>query len=151
MAIVLALVMAGAVLLFLETILPGLIAGILGVCLLIAGVALGYVNFGAEGGTWVLIAVGLLLLGGGAAYLKLFPETSVARRFISRGAIGSGCDERGELLGHDGRAQTTLRPSGKALIDGRSVDVVAEGAFIERGQAVRVVAVEGNRVVVRIA
>ncbi|RKY01524.1 nodulation efficiency protein NfeD, partial [Candidatus Poribacteria bacterium] len=33
------------------------------------------------------------------------------------------------------------------LIDGRRVDVVAEGEFIERGRRVEVVKVEGNRVV----
>lgn len=44
---------------------------------------------------------------------------------------------------------TTLRPSGTAVINGKRVDVVSEGAFIEAGQVIKVVAVEGLRVVVR--
>jgi membrane-bound ClpP family serine protease len=42
-----------------------------------------------------------------------------------------------------------LRPSGTASINGRRVDVVTEGGLIERGTAVKVVAVEGARIVVR--
>jgi membrane-bound serine protease (ClpP class) len=51
--------------------------------------------------------------------------------------------------GAAGAAETVLRPAGKARIDGRPVDVVAEGDFIEKGVAVRVVRVEGNTVYVR--
>jgi len=50
--------------------------------------------------------------------------------------------------GKTGEATTDLRPSGKARIDGDLVDVVTQGDFIERGDPVRVVEVEGVRVVV---
>jgi membrane-bound serine protease (ClpP class) len=48
-----------------------------------------------------------------------------------------------------GIAQTNLRPSGTAMINGQRVDVVTEGPMIEQGAAIKVVAVEGMRVVVR--
>jgi membrane-bound serine protease (ClpP class) len=48
-----------------------------------------------------------------------------------------------------GTALTNLRPSGTALIDGKRVDVVTNGSMIERGAEVKVIAVEGARVVVR--
>ena len=44
---------------------------------------------------------------------------------------------------------TTLRPCGTAVIGGKRVDVISEGSLIDRGQKVKVVAVEGIRVVVR--
>ena len=44
---------------------------------------------------------------------------------------------------------TPLRPAGKALIEGKRVDVISEGGFIERGAQVQVIQVEGLRVVVR--
>ena len=44
---------------------------------------------------------------------------------------------------------TPLRPSGTAVINGRRVDVVTEGGMIERNTPVKVVAIEGMRVVVR--
>jgi membrane-bound serine protease (ClpP class) len=52
------------------------------------------------------------------------------------------------LTGAKGTARTMLRPSGKAEIAGRLLDVVTQGDFIEEGHGVRVIAVEGVRVVV---
>jgi membrane-bound serine protease (ClpP class) len=53
------------------------------------------------------------------------------------------------LIGEKGVAETTLRPAGTAKIGGKRMDVVAEGAYIEPGTPVRVVAVQGNVVTVR--
>ena len=53
------------------------------------------------------------------------------------------------MLHQTGAALTLLRPSGTAVINGHRVDVVTEGAMIERNAPVQVVAVEGMRVVVR--
>ena len=55
----------------------------------------------------------------------------------------------GSLQGAHGTAMTVLRPSGKATIDGRVVDVVSDGGFIGEGDAIEVVRVTGNRIVVR--
>ena len=54
-----------------------------------------------------------------------------------------------DLLGKEGEVYSELRPSGSVIIDGVPVDVVSEGTFIPKGEKVRVVAVEGARVVVR--
>ncbi|MEO1995003.1 MAG: NfeD family protein, partial [Planctomycetaceae bacterium] len=67
----------------------------------------------------------------------------------SAGATASILDQDPELLGRQGTSQSILRPSGKALIEGRFLDVVSEGPFIERGVSIEVVEVVGNRVVVR--
>jgi membrane-bound serine protease (ClpP class) len=53
------------------------------------------------------------------------------------------------LAGKTGRAATTLRPSGKAEIDGELYSVEADGIFIEQGSPVRVVRVQGNNVIVK--
>ncbi len=55
----------------------------------------------------------------------------------------------GGLAGARGRALTKLRPAGKARIANRPVDVVSLGEFIDRGEEIEVIAVDGNRVVVR--
>ena len=51
-------------------------------------------------------------------------------------------------VGLVGKAHTQLRPSGKADFGGQLVDVVTRGDLIEPGSAVRILAVEGARVVV---
>ena len=149
MAIVITLLAAGVVLLILETVLPGAIAGILGGMCLLAGVILGYSEFGARTGNLILVGVILGLIGGFALWVKYFPETPVGRVFISKGVVGNIDAARPDLLHQTGTALTNLRPSGTAVINGQRVDVVTEGAMIERGTAIKVVAVEGLRVVVR--
>lgn len=53
------------------------------------------------------------------------------------------------LIGREGVSLTVLRPAGTAEFGEQKVDVVTEGEFISVGQRVRVVRVEGTRVVVR--
>ena len=50
--------------------------------------------------------------------------------------------------GQTGTAITQLRPSGKADIDGKRVDVVTKGDFVPKGSTVRVAMVKGTRIVV---
>ena len=55
---------------------------------------------------------------------------------------------RAALVGRAGVAITDLRPAGKARIDGRLEDVVSVTDYVEAGEPVVVVEVEGVRVVV---
>ena len=52
------------------------------------------------------------------------------------------------LMGKRGSALTVLRPSGIAVIEGERVDAVTRGEFIEKDAPLRVVEVEGGRIVV---
>ncbi|MEY3163158.1 MAG: hypothetical protein RIT25_3153 [Planctomycetota bacterium] len=53
-----------------------------------------------------------------------------------------------DLVGRTGRAATTLRPAGVMESGQDRLDVVTDGEFLEAGTPVRVVQVEGNRIVV---
>lgn len=143
------LIIAGAVLLLLETVLPGLIAGILGLVCLIAGVVMGYVNFDSRTGNLIFLGVIAGLIAGTLGWLKFFPDSRMAKIFVSQRTVGSLGVEKPELLNQTGVAQTNLRPSGTAVINGKRVDVVTEGPLIERGSPLKVIAIEGMRVVVR--
>ena len=149
MAIVITLLLMGVILLLAETVLPGLIAGIVGLICLIAGVVAGYQEFGVTTGNLLLLGVILGMVLGIYCWLKYFPESRMAALFTSRGTVGELRVEKPELLDQTGTAHTQLRPSGTAIINGQRVDVVTEGGHIERGTAVKVIAVEGLRVVVR--
>lgn len=53
------------------------------------------------------------------------------------------------LLGLTGVARGDLRPSGKVLLDdGRFLDVVSDGRFVEDGSRIRVARIDGNRIIV---
>lgn len=157
-ATIVTLLIVGAVLLFLEAILPGAILGILGVGCLVAGVALSYFKFDpqtgtwefdGQTGTWVLLAVSASLVVGVIAWFKYFPHSRMGQMFVSRGTVGELGLETSSFLHQTGVAHTNLRPSGTAIINGKRVDVVAEGAFVASGAPIKVVATEGLRVVVR--
>ena len=149
MEILITLLVLGAVLIFLETILPGLVAGIIGFLCRTAAVIRGYRDFGYQTGGLILAGVLVGLLIGTWCWLEFFPESGIARKFISRGSVGELGADKSEFLNGTGTALSQLRPSGTASINGQRVDVVTEGSLIERGATIKVVAVEGSRVVVR--
>lgn len=149
MGLIITLLVVGVVLLLLETVLPGAVAGIVGLICLIAAVVQSYVEFGPGVGNYVLLGVTVGLIIGTWLWVKYFPTSPFGRKFVLDQTGGNVGAEQPELLHQTGTALTPLRPSGAALINGRRVDVVTEGSMIERGQAVKVVDIEGLRVVVR--
>ncbi len=96
------------------------------------------------------------VLAGLAIYLlaRYLPRTSIYHRIVLAESVPSGgllqaIDEvTRPAVGMEGTAHTILRPSGKAVIDGQLVDVVSQGDLIPAGTSLRVLAVEGPRVVV---
>ncbi|MEW6307356.1 MAG: NfeD family protein [Verrucomicrobiota bacterium] len=148
-ATVATLLIVGALLLAAETVLPGMIAGIVGFGLVVAGVVMGYIHFGPDTGTRIFVGVIIGLTAGTIAWFRYFPNSRAARMFISPGVVGDIGTERPELLNQTGHAITRLRPCGTAVIAGKRIDVVSEGPMIEPETPVKVVAVEGMKIVVR--
>lgn len=60
-----------------------------------------------------------------------------------------GTDDRSALLQTEGEAVTDLRPGGRALFDGRRVDVTAETGYVSAGSRIRVIKVQGNQITVK--
>lgn len=83
--------------------------------------------------------------------IKLLARSPVTlRKALSReDGVASQDSELQQLMGKTGETLTTLRPAGKAMIAGRKLDVVSTGDYIEKGTAIFVSAVDGNRIVVR--
>jgi membrane-bound serine protease (ClpP class) len=149
MTTLLILLVIGAALLFVETLLPGGIAGVAGSLCLLAAIGFGYREFGQTGGTIVLAAVFSGWLVGVWAWLKYFPDSRFARPLISQSTVGELGGDQPDLLHATGLAASQLRPSGVALINGQRLDVVTEGALIDKDTPIRVILVEGSRIVVR--
>ena len=148
------LVIAGIICIGLEIFIPGGIIGTLGIVALFGAIYLAFAGDfmslpGAIGTTMaILAATGFSIY----AWLKYFPKSRMGKDiFLDATIEGSSSLDDGlkELLGAEGAADSALRPAGYALINGQKVDVVTEGNMIEKGEKVKVVKVEGSRVVVR--
>jgi membrane-bound ClpP family serine protease len=82
----------------------------------------------------------------------VFPKTPFGKRLIPGGltfASQASFDERDlALTGAEGTLESPCRPAGVARLAERRVDVVTRGEWLESGARVRVLEVQGNRVVV---
>src|ERR1043166_6451862 len=112
MELVITLFVVGAILLVLETILPGMIAGSIGLLCVVVGVIESFIVFGPQTGSYILVGVVVALILGTMAWFRYFPETRLARMFTSERTVGDIHTERPELLHQTGSALTPLRPSG---------------------------------------
>jgi membrane-bound serine protease (ClpP class) len=108
----------------------------------------------ANVGNLTLLFLAVIVLG--AVMWRLLPRVPWFNRVFlpapasSAGGSGRGVADQGltAYVGRIGTAATVLRPTGAMDLDGERLDVVTEGAFVEAGTPVRVLYVQGQRVVV---
>lgn len=77
MATIIFLLVAGALLLLLEPVIPQLVAGSLGLVCWAGAVLLTYLQFGVTTGTWTLAGTLAVAVGGTWWYLKRLPTSRV--------------------------------------------------------------------------
>ena len=94
-----------------------------------------------------LILIPVLVIVG----LKLLARSPVTlRKTLSRKeGVSSQSSELESYVGMQGNALTDLRPAGIAVINGKRVDVVTRGEYLEKDSAIIVTAVTGNQIIVR--
>lgn len=140
----------GILLVILETILPGMIAGAAGVALMGIGVFTAFREYGVEVGSWVLVGSLLLLILVGILWIRYFHKTFVARLFISERSIRGEAGEElpSDLVGKTGTALTRLYSCGKIKIGDQLLDAVTNGEGIEKGAAVKIIRLEGIKIFV---
>ncbi len=84
---------------------------------------------------------------------KILPKTTVWNKLVLQENIASKSGYAAKttfehLVGAEGKALTDLRPAGTAIINGKRIDVVTEGDFIQHDTEIVVTATEGSKVVV---
>src|SRR2546429_2547280 len=97
MATVVTLILVGAALLLLETVLPGMIAGIAGFGCLVAGVVVAYLNFDARTANLVFLAVVLGPAAGAFWWFKFFPQSPHPQTLLFQPTGGDIGHEKPEL------------------------------------------------------
>jgi len=125
-----------------ESMMPGVVIGLIGTVFLTIATVYGFSHHWALGTAQIALAAVVTPLVYYVGMRKLSLQASLD------GASSFGQDYSG-FQGKEGQAHTDLRPAGMVIVDGRKLDVVTAGESIPRGGRVRVVAVEGNRIVVK--
>ncbi|MBT3312271.1 MAG: serine protease [Desulfobacterales bacterium] len=93
-----------------------------------------------------IIIIPFLVIAG----LKIIAKSPAALRkeLSSDQGVTSQDPELINYLGKEGIAITDLRPAGIAKIDGKRVDVVSRGEYLEKDTPVKVYSVTGNQIIV---
>ncbi|MDA8354536.1 MAG: nodulation protein NfeD [Firmicutes bacterium] len=105
--------------------------------------------------TGSLVAVMWILgLFSGLFSLKILPRRKLWDRLVLKQSLTSDTGYRSvneqtlELVGRKGRAVSHLRPSGTIELDGERYSGISDGVWIEKGTPIRVVSVDGTRILV---
>jgi membrane-bound ClpP family serine protease len=148
-----AVFMAGVVCILIEILTPvtGLFAGI-GVAALLYSLilALG----GDLNAVYMMGIAAVLAILVFAVIVRKLPASKLWKKIVltdkpaAKDGFVSSDDKRG-LLGKEGIVVNGLRPAGKALIEDATIDVISEGMFLAKGEKIRVIKVQGSRVVVK--
>lgn len=135
-----------------EVFVPGGIVGAIGLVSLLAACGYAIVAFGPTIGIAVAIVLILLTIGGFVVWLLKMPDTRMGKKLSLQQGLkdAKSAEDHPELIGKTGNAETDLRPSGYARIEGQRLDVVAVRGYIEKGTPVEVIEVHGARIVVRL-
>ena len=101
--------------------------------------------------TGFFFAIIVILLG---IFVFLVSKDKLPSRLILKAAETkedgySATNDMSFMLGKTGVVTTMCRPAGNVSFDGMKLDVVTQGEFIDKGQQVEVIEVEGNRIVVK--
>ncbi|MBQ2952986.1 MAG: hypothetical protein IJE07_05460 [Clostridia bacterium] len=147
---------AGIGFLILEVFMPGFgMPGITGCALEVIALVLTWFHHGA------MATLGMLLIV--LAVLAIAISTSL--RSLSRGKMSKSklilhetesneagyraTEDMEVFIGREGTTSTVLRPTGIADFDGVRMNVSSEGGYIPAGSKIRIISVEGQKILVR--
>ena len=144
--------LVGVLVIIAEVIIPS--GGLLAV---IAAALIGYslfIVFGMSVSTGVFfLAAGVIMLPilvvFGLKMLAKSPATLNAE-LSSQDGVTSQSPELEKYLNKEGIATSDLRPSGTAMVDGKRLDVVSRGNYIDKDSEIVVCSVTGNQIIVKL-
>jgi membrane-bound serine protease (ClpP class) len=140
----------GFILLLIELLTPGFgVSGISGIVLLIIG-CYSAVKMNLLWGIFTSLASLFIIIG----FFKLLGKSFIWKNIrldeqLSKEKGFISAEDLSQLLNKSGTTLSALRPSGIAIIEGKRVDVSAESLFIDKDKRIKVIRVEGNKVIVK--
>lgn len=152
MTLIIGFIVAALVLVFFEIILPGGVLGVLGALCVLAATWFGFDAYGVVGGVTVffgtLVAIAVLVF----VEFKLLAKTSLGQKFFLKASIEGHTREavaEDSIIGREGIALTRLNPAGKVAVDGKSYEAHSQDGYIDRDQAIAVVAQDNFKLIIK--
>lgn len=149
-----AVFLLGLVLLAIEIfVIPGFgITGILGIVGIAAGI---FMSFGISNISQATFVIFISLIAD--IILIIILARFIFKSGIFQNKIALDTDTAGyhssvsydDLLGLEGITDTFFRPSGNIIINDKKYDAITEGEFINKGAKIKVILVEGNKIVIK--
>jgi len=147
--IVISLLALGLLLIVVEVIfVPGTtVVGFFGFGLMLVGAFLGFRYFGNDTG-WIIIGASAVFSA--IVFVWIFrakPWQQFALKTAIKSKVNEGIHE-GLHAGDEGITTSALRPSGKAELGGRIVEVTTQGAYLESGTRIRILKISPYQILV---
>ncbi len=150
---VLVMMLVGVGLLVFEMYVPGFGApGISGIALLVLSFILLKPTLAQGLVLFAILAAILCVALSICLYSASKGRLSKSKLVLNDVAVPADSAENNDLnyfIGREGVTHTALRPAGIGEFDGVKLNVVSDGEFIAQGKRIRVLSVQGNRIVVR--
>jgi membrane-bound serine protease (ClpP class) len=147
LSLIIIVFVCGLLAMAIELLTPGVVMGLVGFLAVIGSIVYaftsGYQTTGIVLAVITVAFVPLFILAWKHIAARFFALRGGESGFKPSTTIGE------ELVGAEGEAVSTLRPSGIAVLNGKRYDVVTQGEMLDRGSRVKVIEVSGNRIVVR--
>jgi membrane-bound ClpP family serine protease len=146
---ILFLIAIGGVLIVLEFLfLPGLIAGIIGLLMQIAGIWSSYQFYGTRTGNWTLLSVVcfdiaiLVYAFRGGMWRKITLKTSLKGKT-------NELKDNAVTVGDNGTTISRLAPAGKATLNGHILEVHSLHGFIDQQSQIVIVKIDAGKIWVK--
>ena len=145
----------GIILIIIEACIPGFgVPGVCGILCFMASVILVAPSFQVGIQSFAIALVGsIILISLAVRFLsrsKYWEKLSLNQTLGKEEGYVSQQEDYSQYIGRKGKTATMLRPAGIVVLDdGKRLDVVSDGGYIEKGQPVAVAGADGPRIVVR--
>ena len=133
--------------------IPGFgLAGISGIAAILASIFLTFGNI-VQATYSILIAMGVSVIGF-FLLIKYIPSTRTWRKFVlsteQKKELGYtvGTKDLKRLTGKEGIAITPLRPSGIVEVNGKKLNALTRGEYVDSNTKIKIISVEGNKIVI---
>jgi membrane-bound ClpP family serine protease len=151
LGIVIAIILIGLLLIFLEIFLiPGTtLFGVVGGIALLIGVVMVYSYYGSKWGNITLLASSLSVVISVVLGFKVIQSNKLAMKAEIDGRVNELENAEELQIGARGITVTELRPIGKAVFAHKKLEVSSTGDYIHRETEVEIIQISGNKIIVQ--